>query len=106
MVCVNNLILSKQIAHLEKIKNVVWIGGHVDMLEYMQMSSDTFGFLAHHEAKLIFPTYHSFLGSLGLLLNHEKLYQNDDDDSSENECDEKEKKTSGASKEYLEQILK
>ena len=58
------------------------------------------------KAKLIFPTYHSFLGSLGLLLNHEKLYQNDDDDSSESECDEKEKKTSGASKEYLEQILK
>ena len=100
MVCVNNLILSKQIAHLEKIKNVVWIGSHVDMLEYMQMSSDTFGFLAHHEAKLIFPTYHSFLGSLGLLLNHEKLYN--DDDSSDSEADEKEKKSSGTSQKYME----
>jgi pantothenate kinase len=35
MVSVNTLMLSKNIAKLENIKNVVWIGVHIDILEYM-----------------------------------------------------------------------
>ena len=42
MVSVNTLMLSKNIAKLEKIKNVVWIGVHIDILEYMQMSQYAF----------------------------------------------------------------
>ena len=48
---------------------MIWIGNHVDMLEYMQMSEDAFARLSQNEAELMFPTYHSFLGSLGLLLS-------------------------------------
>ena len=70
------------------------------MLEYMQMSSDTFGMLAHHEAKLIFPTYHSFLGSLGLLLNHDPSKDIDDDSSD----DEQSKKSSGVSDAKFEEV--
>lgn len=73
MVSVNTLIMSKMIAQIEKIKSVVWIGAHVDVLEYMQMSQDAFKVVNNQECKLIFPTYHSFLGSLGLLLSQETL---------------------------------
>ena len=69
MVSVNTLMFSKSLAKIEKIKNVVWIGVHIDILEYMQMSQYAFQVLTKGEAKLIFPTYHSFLGSLGLLLS-------------------------------------
>ena len=69
MVSVNTLMLSKMIAQLENIKNVVWIGSHIDILEYMQMAQYAFQFLTNDDSKLIFPTYHSFLGSLGLLLS-------------------------------------
>lgn len=73
MVSVNTLIMSKMLAQIENIKNVVWIGAHVDILEYMQMSQDAFKVVNNQECKLIFPTYHSFLGSLGLLLSQETL---------------------------------
>lgn len=39
----NNLIYSKIIAQMEKIKRVIWIGTHIDQLEYMQMSEYSFG---------------------------------------------------------------
>ena len=35
MVSVNSLMLSMNIAQLEKITNVVWIGNHIDIMEYM-----------------------------------------------------------------------
>lgn len=38
MITVNTLTLSRMIAQLHKIKNVIWIGSHIDILEYMQMS--------------------------------------------------------------------
>ena len=61
-------MLSKMIAELEGLKQVLWIGVHIDVLEYMQMSQYAFQMLTKHQGSLIFPTYHSFLGSLGLLL--------------------------------------
>jgi pantothenate kinase len=42
MVSINTLMLSKMIAQLEGIKNVVWIGSHIDILEYMQMAQYLF----------------------------------------------------------------
>ena len=42
MVSVNTLMLSKMIAEKENIKNVVWIGAHIDILEYMQMAQYAF----------------------------------------------------------------
>lgn len=68
MVAVNNLLYSKMIAQQEGIKRVVWIGSHIDMDEYMQMSEKGFSQITNQSAELIFPTYTSFLGSLGLLL--------------------------------------
>ena len=38
MVSVNTLMISKMLAELQNIKQVVWIGVHIDILEYMQMS--------------------------------------------------------------------
>ena len=69
MVAANNLIFSKIIAQMENIKRVIWIGTHIDMLEYMAMSETAFALLSQNQAELMFPTYHSFLGSLGLLLS-------------------------------------
>jgi hypothetical protein len=41
----------------------------------MQMSESAFATLTNNEAELMFPTYHSFLGSLGLLLSaHEHMF--------------------------------
>lgn len=37
MTAVNILIFSSMIVKLHNIKNVVWIGVHVDVLPYMQM---------------------------------------------------------------------
>lgn len=88
MVSVNTLMLSKMIAQLEGIKNVVWIGSHIDILEYMQMAQYLFQFLTEGGVKLIFPTYHSFLGSMGLLLSQkclETTSSSDDEDSMEGE---------------------
>ncbi len=73
MTCVNLLIFSNVTAKLHNLKRVVWIGLHIDVLEYMKMSEDTFKLLTGGEALLMFPTYHSFLGSLGLLLSHGNL---------------------------------
>jgi len=42
MVIINSLIYSKQVAELQKIKHVIWIGPHIDLELYMQMSQDTF----------------------------------------------------------------
>ena len=64
----NMLLFSKILALREGIKRVVMIGSHVDIPEYMQMSEQAFALLTNQEAELIFPTYSSFLGSLGLLL--------------------------------------
>lgn len=38
LVTFNALIIAKQLSLIEKIKNVVWTGAHVDIIEYMQMS--------------------------------------------------------------------
>ncbi len=38
MTAVNLLLFSDVIAKLQKLERVVWIGVHVDMLEYMKMS--------------------------------------------------------------------
>lgn len=35
MITVNTLTLSRMIAQLHSIKNVIWIGSHVDVIEYM-----------------------------------------------------------------------
>ncbi|CDW82638.1 pantothenate kinase mitochondrial [Stylonychia lemnae] len=75
MTAVNILIFSNMIVKLHNLKKVVWIGVHVDLLEYMQMSEQAFSMLAKEQSHLIFPRYHSFLGSLGLLLTHGNLNQ-------------------------------
>lgn len=49
MVSVNTLTISRMIAQLHDIKNVVWIGTHIDMLEYMHMSQDAFKFLTKEQ---------------------------------------------------------
>ena len=69
MITANILIFSRLMAKMENIKRVVWIGSHIDLPEYMQMSEQGFARLTNQEAELIFPTYTSFLGSLGLLLS-------------------------------------
>ena len=69
LIAANNLIFSKVIAASEKIKRVIWIGQHIDTIEYMHMSESAFAQFTNQEAELMFPTYHSFLGSLGLLLS-------------------------------------
>jgi hypothetical protein len=61
------------IAKLEGLKKVIWIGMHIDMPEYMSMAQDGYNMISKGEAQLIFPTYHSFLGSLGLLISNENL---------------------------------
>jgi len=74
MVATNILIFSRMVAKAENIKRVVWIGGHIDQLEYFYMSSSAFKVISKNEAELIYPTYHSFLGSLGLLLSNDNLH--------------------------------
>ena len=68
LIAANNLIYSKILAQVEGIKRVIWIGTHLDHLEYMQLSEYQFATMTNNEQELMFPTYHSFLGSLGLLL--------------------------------------
>lgn len=69
LIAANNLIFSRLVAKMENIKRVVWIGSHIDLPDYMHMSEQGFARLTNQEAELIFPTYTSFLGSLGLLLS-------------------------------------
>jgi hypothetical protein len=38
MTAVNLLIYSNVVAKLQDLKKVVWIGMHIDILEYMKMS--------------------------------------------------------------------
>ncbi len=38
MVAVNILIYSNMLSKIHSLKHVVWIGSHVDILHYMQMS--------------------------------------------------------------------
>lgn len=78
MTAVNLLIFSNVVAQQHGLKRVVWIGLHIDILEYMKMSEEAFNGLTGGKANLIFPTYHSFLGSLGLLLQHGNLNPSDD----------------------------
>ena len=95
MLTVNTLTLSRLIMQKEKIKNVIWIGTHIDMLEYMQMCHDAFNYLSNGEMRLIIPTYHSFLGSLGLLISNYDLTKHDCSSESElsMDYDEEEKKS-------------
>jgi type II pantothenate kinase len=73
MTALNVLIFSNVVAKLQDLKRVVWIGLHIDILEYMKMSEEAFKLLTGGKSVLMFPTYHSFLGSLGLLLQHGKF---------------------------------
>lgn len=70
MVSVNILIFSKMIAQRENLKHIVWIGSHIDVLEYYEMLE--FGaeniYFPGNPARLIFPTYGAFLAALGLLI--------------------------------------
>ena len=70
MVSVNILIFSKMIAQRENLKHIVWIGSHIDVLEYHEMLE--FGaeniYFPGNPARLIFPTYGPFLAALGLLI--------------------------------------
>lgn len=83
MVIVNTLMLSDMVARTEKITNVVWVGGTVVIDEYMQMAQDTLKTLSGGKCRLIFPTYGSFLGSLGLLLSKGVIEENEISDSEE-----------------------
>jgi len=38
MISVNLIIYSSMLAKMHNLKHVVWIGVHIDLLEYMQMS--------------------------------------------------------------------
>lgn len=69
MLLVNTLTWCRQIMQLENIEYVTWIGTHIDILTYMQMTSDAFEYLSKGEKKIIFPTYASFLGSLGVMIS-------------------------------------
>jgi hypothetical protein len=67
------------------------VGAHIDMLEYMQMTSDAFNYLSKGDQAIIFPTYGSFLGSLGVLIskkNNEKPKVDSESESDENENQE------------------
>ena len=70
MVSVNILIFSKMIAQQQNLKHIVWIGSHIDVLEYYEMLE--FGaeniYFPGNPARLIFPTYGAFLAALGLLI--------------------------------------
>lgn len=74
MPAVNTLIYSIMLSQLHNLKRVIWIGIHIDAPEYMQMCEKAFKALSKDEDSfLIFPRYHSFLGSLGLLLSQGSL---------------------------------
>lgn len=45
MTAVNLLIFSNVVAKLQGLKRVVWIGLHIDILEYMKMSEEAFKLL-------------------------------------------------------------
>ena len=49
------------------------------------MSQDAFSRISNDHCRLIFPTYHSFLGSLGLLLSESILEYSQDEKESDPE---------------------
>jgi pantothenate kinase len=73
MIIMNILIISNLVAKSEKMNKVMVIGSHLDVLEFMQMAEMTYSHLTEEQSQLIFPTYSTFLGSLGLLLEHADL---------------------------------
>ena len=42
MITVNTLLFAKSIAQIEQIKNVVFVGTHIDVLPYQQMAQHWF----------------------------------------------------------------
>ena len=91
MLSVNTLTFCRMIMQIEKIHNVIWIGTHVDLLQYMQMTQDAFNYLSTGEQRIIFPKYSSFLGSLGILLaqkeNQPEEFKNEHSEESDDSLD-------------------
>jgi len=68
LVAMNNILMSRIVAEKQQIKNILWIGTHIDSVELMKMSEYSMGVVSGGTRSLMFSTYHSYLPSLGLLL--------------------------------------
>lgn len=73
MIIFNTINIASLVARIEKIDNVVVIGHHLRILELEQVFEMGYSFMAKGSSKLIFLKYSSFLGSLGLLIDHADL---------------------------------
>ena len=73
MIIFNTLTIANLVAQIENIQNIVLIGHHLRILELEQVAEMGFQFLTRGKWKLMFLKYASFLGSLGLLIEHADL---------------------------------
>lgn len=73
MVMFNTLTIANLVAQIEKIKNIVVIGHHLKILEMEQLLEMGFSFLSQGKSKLFFLKHSSYLGSLGVLIDHGDL---------------------------------
>jgi pantothenate kinase len=73
MIIFNTLTISSLVAKIEKIDKVVVIGHHLRILELEQLFEMGYQFLSKGTSKIMFLKYSSFLGSLGLLIDHANL---------------------------------
>ncbi|CAI2369317.1 unnamed protein product [Moneuplotes crassus] len=70
MIMFNTLTIANLTAQIEGIKNIVVIGHHIKVLELEQLVEMGFSFLSKGKSKVFFLKHSSYIGSLGVLIDH------------------------------------
>ena len=73
MVLFNTLTIANLVAQIEKIDNIMVIGHHLKVLELEQLLEMGYSFLSKGKSKIFFLKHSSYLGSLGVLIDHGDL---------------------------------
>ena len=70
LVMFNTLNIANLVAQIEDIKNIVLVGHHLRIFELEQLCEMGFNLLNGGKSKLMFVNHSSYLGSLGLMIEH------------------------------------
>lgn len=73
MVMYNTLSIANLVAQIENIDNIVLVGHHLRVLKLEQLCEMGLNILTKGKSKLMFVKHSSYLGSLGLLVEHAGL---------------------------------
>ena len=70
LIMFNTLTIANLVSQIEDIKNVVLVGHHLRIFELEQLCEMGFNLLNGGKSKLMFVNHSSYLGSLGLMIEH------------------------------------